>query len=207
MPEVAIYDSPDLNAFATGPSRNKSLVAVSSGLLNGMEQNEVEAVLAHEISHVANGDMVTLTLLQGIVNTFVIFIARVIGDIVDRAIFRRDEESDSPGLGYFATVMVAELALGILASIIVAWFSRQREFRADRGGAGLAGAHNMKQALHRLRRSEPSHLPQGMSAFGINDGRLAALFRTHPPLEVRIARLDAVRGQGDRSWRSLPASR
>lgn len=191
MPEVAIFDSPDPNAFATGPSRNRSMVAVSTGLLNSMDRDEVEAVLGHEVAHVANGDMVTLTLIQGVVNTFVIFLARVIGDIVDRALFRK-EEDEGPGLSYFAVVLVTELTLGIAASMIVAWFSRQREFRADRGGAELAGTRKMINALQRLRRSEPSHLPDSVAAFGISGSRLGglkALFRTHPPLEERIERL------------------
>ena len=206
MPEVAIYESPDLNAFATGPSRNNSLVAVSTGLIRGMQKNEVEAVLGHEISHVANGDMVTLTLIQGVVNTFVIFFARVIGDVVDRALFRREGEESRPGIGHFVVVMVAQVVLGVLASIIVAWFSRRREFRADQGGARLTGASNMKQALERLRRSEPSHLPESMAAFGITSGRLSALFSTHPPLEARIARL-AGSGSSGQSLGSVAAAR
>ncbi|MGB9669603.1 MAG: protease HtpX [Halothiobacillaceae bacterium] len=192
MPEVAIYDSPEINAFATGPSRNNALVAVSTGLLNYMNRDEAEAVLGHEIGHVANGDMVTLTLIQGVVNTFVIFFARIIGNFVDRVIFKNEEGN---GIAYIVATIVAELVLGILASIIVMWFSRQREFRADAAGASLAGRHKMIAALEKLRAMhEPSHLPSQMAAFGINGGgkegfSLARLFMTHPPLEERIAAL------------------
>lgn len=189
MPEVAIYDSPEINAFATGPSRNNALVAVSTGLLNYMNRDEAEAVMAHEIGHVANGDMVTLTLIQGVVNTFVIFFARIIGNFVDRVIFKNEEGN---GIAYIVTSIIAELVLGILASVIVMWFSRQREFRADAAGASLAGRHKMIAALEKLRAMhEPSHLPSQMAAFGINGGRpsLAKLFMTHPPLEERIAAL------------------
>lgn len=190
MPEVAIYDAPDMNAFATGMNRNNALVAVSTGLLHGMGRDEVEAVLAHEVSHVANGDMVTLTLIQGVVNTFVIFLARVIGYAVD-SFLRRDGEQGGPGIGYFVATIIAELVLGILASIIVMWFSRQREFRADAGGASLAGRGKMIAALQRLQQAHvPSQLPNEMAAFGIADGRsLARLFMSHPPLEERIAAL------------------
>lgn len=190
MPEVAIYDAPDMNAFATGMSRNNALVAVSTGLLHGMGRDEVEAVLAHEVSHVANGDMVTLTLIQGVVNTFVIFLARVIGYAVD-SFLRRDGEDSGPGIGYFVSSIVAELVLGVLASIIVMWFSRQREFRADAGGASLAGRGKMIGALQALQQAHtPSQLPNEMAAFGIADGRsLARLFMSHPPLEERIAAL------------------
>ena len=190
MPEVGIFDSPEPNAFATGPSRNKSLVAVSTGLLQRMNQNEVEAVLGHEITHVANGDMVTLTLIQGVVNTFVIFLSRIIGNIVDRTLFRSE---DGRGPAYFISVIVSELVLGILASIIVAWFSRYREFRADRGGAQLAGRNNMVAALERLK-SAHEPLPAQLAAFGISSGDgprgIQRLFMSHPPLNDRIAALN-----------------
>ncbi|GAB6040365.1 protease HtpX [Endothiovibrio diazotrophicus] len=193
MPEVAIYDAPDMNAFATGMSRNEALVAVSTGLLHNMNEAEVEAVLAHEVTHVANGDMVTLTLIQGVVNTFVIFLARVIGYAVD-SFLRRDNESSGPGIGYFVVSMIAEVVLGVLASVIVAWFSRQREFRADEGGARLAGSHKMVAALQRLQQAHmPSQLPSEMAAFGISGGGVARLFMSHPPLEERIAALQARR--------------
>lgn len=185
MPEVGIFDSPQPNAFATGARRDAALVAVSTGLLRSMSQKEAEAVLGHEVSHVANGDMVTLTLIQGVVNTFVIFLARVIGGLVDR-------REDGRGMGYFVTVMVAELVLGILASTIVMWFSRQREFRADAGGAHLAGSSNMIAALERLKAAQPQPLPSQMAAFGIAGGRgagLKRLFMSHPPLDERIAAL------------------
>jgi len=192
MPEVGIFDSPEPNAFATGARRDNALVAVSTGLLQRMSADEVRAVLGHEITHVANGDMVTLTLIQGVVNTFVIFLSRVIGNIVDRALFRSDE---GRGPAYFVTVIVAQLVLGILASIIVMWFSRQREFRADRGGAHLAGTPHMIAALERLKAAhEP--LPSQFAAFGITSGAavggLRRLFMSHPPLDERIA---ALRGQ------------
>lgn len=194
MPEVAVYDSPDMNAFATGARRDSALVAVSTGLLQRMNRREVEAVLGHEISHVANGDMVTLTLIQGVVNTFVLFLSRVIGHVVDRAVFR-SERDDGHGPGFFITSMVAQLVLGVLASMIVAWFSRQREFRADSGGASLAGRDGMINALERLKSAhEPSALPDSMKAFGIaGGGGIARLFMTHPPLDERIA---ALRGGG-----------
>jgi heat shock protein HtpX len=185
MPEVGIFDSPQPNAFATGARRDAALVAVSTGLVRSMSQKEAEAVLGHEVSHVANGDMVTLTLIQGVVNTFVIFLARVIGGLVDR-------REDGRGMAYFATVMVAELVLGILASMIVMWFSRQREFRADAGGAHLAGASNMIAALERLKAAQPQPLPSQMAAFGIAGGPgagLKRLFMSHPPLDERIAAL------------------
>ena len=192
MPEVAIYDSPDVNAFATGPSKHNSLVAVSTGLLQKMTREEAEAVLGHEVSHAANGDMVTLALIQGVVNTFVMFLSRVIGHTVDRVIFKNEQ---GHGPAFFVTMIIAELILGILASIIVMWFSRQREFRADRGGARLAGRRGMINALKRLQSlHEPHPLPDKMAAFGINGGRnggLKALFMTHPPLEDRIAALEA----------------
>ena len=197
MPEVAIYDAPEPNAFATGPSRNNALVAVSTGLLHGMRADEVEAVLAHEVSHVANGDMVTLTLIQGVVNTFVIAIAKVVGYVVDRALASgNDEEYQGPGIAYYVTSIAAELMLGILASAVVMWFSRQREFRADAGGASLAGRGKMIAALERLRavQDQPSHLPSEMAALAIKGGvgeGLKRLFLSHPPLEERIAALRA----------------
>jgi len=190
MPEVAIYDSPDMNAFATGMSRNRSLVAVSTGLLRNLGRKEAEAVLAHEVSHVANGDMVTLALIQGVVNTFVIFLSRVIGHLVDRVVFKTERDH---GPAFWITTIVAQMVLGILASIIVFWFSRQREFRADAGGARLAGRENMIGALQGLQRSlGQRHLPDKLTAFGIsgNVGRgIKRLFMTHPPLEERIAAL------------------
>ncbi len=190
MPEVAIYASPDMNAFATGARRDSALVAVSTGLLERMNRREVEAVLGHEISHVANGDMVTLTLIQGVVNTFVLFLSRVIGYVVDRTVFR-SERDDGHGPGFFITTIVAQLVLGILASMIVAWFSRQREFRADTGGASLAGREGMINALERLKTAhEPSALPDSMKAFGISGGGgISRLFMSHPPLDERIAAL------------------
>jgi len=190
-PEIAIYDAPEMNAFATGPSRNNSLVAVSTGLLHSMDKSEVEAVLGHEISHVANGDMVTLTLIQGVLNTFVIFLSRVIGGIIDAALRGKDgERGRGGGIGYFVTVMVAELVLGILASIIVFWFSRRREFRADRGGATLTNPLAMIGALRRLGQAdEKSTLPTSMAAFGISGGGVMGLFRSHPPIEDRIRAL------------------
>lgn len=189
MPEVAIFDSPQVNAFATGASRNSSLVAVSTGLLQNMTRPEAEAVLAHEVSHVANGDMVTLTLIQGVVNTFVIFFSRVIGHFVDRVIFKTER---GHGPAFWITTIVAELVLGILASIIVMWFSRQREFRADAGGARLAGRQNMIAALERLQMGQAAALPDELVAFGINSkgmGSLAGLLMSHPPLSARIAAL------------------
>ncbi|HWP94327.1 MAG TPA: protease HtpX [Gammaproteobacteria bacterium] len=194
MPEVAIYDSPDVNAFATGASRDKALVAVSTGLLQRMDRDEIEAVLGHEVSHIANGDMVTLTLIQGVLNTFVIFLSRIIGYVVDRMILKNER---GYGLGYYATVILAEIVLGILASLVVFWFSRQREFRADAGGARLAGQHKMIAALEALRRvHEPEPLPDQLAAFGINGGRPAGwrrLFMTHPPIEERIEALKMLR--------------
>lgn len=190
MPEVAIYDAPDMNAFATGMSRNNALVAVSTGLLENMTHDEVEAVLAHEVSHIANGDMVTLTLIQGVVNTFVIFIARIVGSLVDKVLLKTEE---GHGPAFWVTTFVAEMVLGLLASIVVLWFSRLREFRADEGGAKLASNRKMIAALERLRRGhEETTLPDGVRAFGISGptvSRLAALFATHPPLEERIAAL------------------
>jgi heat shock protein HtpX len=189
-PEVAIYDSPDVNAFATGPSRNNALVAVSTGLLNRLGQSEVEAVLGHEITHVANGDMVTLTLLQGVVNTFVVFLSRVVGFVVDRVIFRTER---GYGPGFFIASLLAQILLGVLATMIVMWYSRQREFRADAGGARLAGRESMIRALKGLQLiHQPAALPQAVEAFGIS-GRVGAgfmrLFMSHPPLEERIAAL------------------
>ncbi len=190
MPEVAIYDAPDVNAFATGWNRNAALVAVSTGLLNNMSQDEAEAVLGHEVSHVANGDMVTLTLIQGVVNTFVIFISRVVGYVVDRVLLKNER---GQGPGFWIATFVAEIVLGILASMVVAWFSRQREFRADAGGASLAGRQKMIAALERLKvNHEQSALPAQMSAFGISGGGgLMRLFMSHPPLDERIAALRA----------------
>ncbi|MCL4685314.1 protease HtpX [Myxococcota bacterium] len=189
MPEVAIFPSSAPNAFATGARRDASLVAVSTGLLERMERAEVEAVLAHEISHVANGDMVTLALVQGVVNTFVLVLSRVVGHIIDRVVFRTEE---GHGPGFWIVTIVAQIVFGILASIIVFWFSRQREFRADAGGARLAGAPNMIAALERLRRGSGEPLPEALRAFGISGGGRAnwmRLFASHPPLEERIDRL------------------
>lgn len=191
MPEVAIYDAPDVNAFATGWNRNAALVAVSTGLLQNMNQDEAEAVLGHEITHVANGDMVTLALIQGVVNTFVIFFAKLFGILVDRVLLKNDER-EGPGIGAFVAEIVAQLVLGVLASMIVMWFSRQREFRADAGGAKLAGREKMIAALERLKLNhEQAALPQKMAAFGISGGGMMRLFMTHPPLEERIAALRA----------------
>lgn len=193
MPEVAIYDSPDINAFATGMSRNNALVAVSTGLLNGMNKDEAEAVLGHEVSHVANGDMITLALIQGVVNTFVIFLSRVIGHLVDRLIFKVER---GHGPAFWITAIIAEILLGILASIIVMWFSRRREFRADDGGARLAGRPKMIAALERLKTTAGQpHLPDQLAAFGINGGLgsgIKRLFMTHPPLDERIAALKQI---------------
>jgi heat shock protein HtpX len=190
MPDVAIYSAPDVNAFATGMRRNSALVAVSTGLLQNMTRDEAEAVLGHEVSHVANGDMITLALIQGVVNTFVIFLSRVIGHLVDRIVFKTER---GHGPAFWITAIIAELLLGILASMIVMWFSRQREFRADAGGASLAGREKMIAALQRLQLSTGQpHLPDQMAAFGIsgNLGQgLKRLFTTHPPLQERIARL------------------
>ena len=193
MPEVAIYDSPEPNAFATGANRNAALVAVSTGLLEQMTAEEAEAVLGHEVSHVANGDMVTLALIQGVLNTFVIALSRVVGYLVDQALSSRDQEYRGPGIGYWITSMIMEVVFGLLASLVVMWFSRWREFHADAGGAELAGRGKMIAALERLRQlSEPSQLPSQMAAFGINGGLgdgLRKLFMTHPPLEERIEAL------------------
>lgn len=192
MPEVGIYESPDVNAFATGMSKNSSLIAVSTGLLQQMTRQEAEAVIGHEVAHAANGDMVTLALIQGVVNTFVMFLSRVIGHLVDRVVFKTER---GQGPAFFVTMIVAELVLGILASVIVMYFSRQREFRADQGGASLAGRQNMIAALERLNSLHPHPLPDKMAAFGIAGGGAAGLkrlFMTHPPLEERIAALRAV---------------
>jgi len=192
MPEVAIFDSPSPNAFATGMNKNKALVAVSSGLLGAMKKEEIEAVLGHEMSHVANGDMITLSLIQGVVNTFVIFLSRVVGYFVDKVIFKNDDD-EGVGIGFFITSLVAQILFGILASIIVMWFSRKREFIADAGGAKLAGTQSMINALERLKTATAEPLPDQMSAFGINGKpskhNLALLFMSHPPLEDRIEAL------------------
>ena len=192
MPEVAIYDAPDVNAFATGMSKNNALVAVSTGLLRKMTRDEAEAVLGHEVAHVANGDMVTLALIQGIVNTFVIFAARVVGSLVDRTVFKNE---NGHGPAFWIVSIVAEIVFGILASVIVMYFSRQREFRADRGGAQFAGRDKMISALQRLKAAyEQPHLPDQMAAFGISGnvgGGIKRLFMSHPPLDERIAALQA----------------
>jgi len=193
-PEVAIYNAPEVNAFATGMNKNNALVAVSTGLLNNMTREEAEAVLGHEVTHVANGDMVTLALIQGVVNTFVIFLSRIIGTIVDRTVFKTER---GHGPAFWITSIIAQLVLGILASIIVMWFSRRREFRADAGGAALAGREKMIAALQRLKQAHmPSQLPDQIKAFGISgsDGLgLKRLFMSHPPLDERIEALRAQR--------------
>ena len=189
MPEVAIYEGAP-NAFATGAFKNSALVAVSTGLVQSMTREEVEAVIGHEVAHIANGDMVTMTLIQGVMNTFVVFLSRVIGYVVDRVILRNDREG--PGIGYIVTTIVMDLLLGVLAAIIVAWFSRQREFRADAGAAGLMGRKQpMINALARLGGIDPGEMPKAMQAMGISSrpSGLMALFSTHPPMEERIARL------------------
>jgi heat shock protein HtpX len=193
MPEVAIYEAPEINAFATGWNRNSSLVAVSTGLLQNMTQDEAEAVIGHEVSHVANGDMVTLALIQGVVNTFVIFLSRVIGYVVDRVVFKVER---GHGPAFWITAIIAQLILGVLASTIVMWFSRQREFRADAGGAALAGREKMIAALERLKlnHEQPAQLPDQIAAFGVSGGvakGIKRLFMTHPPLDERIAALRA----------------
>jgi heat shock protein HtpX len=195
MPEVAVYEG-EPNAFATGAFKNSALVAVSTGLLQSMNRDEVEAVLGHEVAHIANGDMVTLTLIQGVVNTFVVFLARVVGFFVDNMLRSKDDQrSSGSGIGYMITVFVCEIVFGLLASIIVAWFSRQREFRADAGSAKLLGSSvPMQHALARLGGLEPGALPQNMAASGINNsGGWTSLFSTHPPMEERIAALRQLR--------------
>ena len=193
MPEVGIFESPDPNAFATGWNRNDALVAVSTGLLHHMREDEVEAVIGHEISHVANGDMVTLALIQGVVNTFVVFLSRIVGHVVDRVILKNEQ---GYGVGYFVASIVAELMLSVLATMIVMWFSRYREYRADAGGASLTSRRQMAGALRALQRAhEPLDLPSGeFAAFGVSGrigGGFMALFRSHPPLEKRIAALES----------------
>jgi len=192
MPEVGIFEAEEMNAFATGARRNAALVAVSSGLLRNMSRPQIEAVLGHEISHVANGDMVTLTLLQGVLNTFVMFLARIIGSLVDRVVLKSDR--DESGVGFFVATMIAQILLGLVASMIVSAFSRYREFRADRGGAKLAGTGSMIGALEALKRSHGAPMPQEMQAFGINTGETSGfmrLFMSHPTVEERIAALRA----------------
>lgn len=190
MPEVGIFETPEVNAFATGMRRNSALVAVSSGLLNAMSRDEAEAVMAHEISHVANGDMITMGLIQGVLNTFVIFFSRIVGMIVDKAVFK---SRSGRGPGYFIVSIVAQIILGVLASIIASWYSRKREFRADAGGANIAGREKMAAALERLKaQHQPEELPGQLAAFGISGGLkdgFRKLFSTHPPLEDRIAAL------------------
>jgi heat shock protein HtpX len=198
MPEVAVYEG-EPNAFATGAFKNSALVAVSTGLLANMNREEIEAVLGHEVAHVANGDMVTLTLIQGVVNTFVVFLARVVGFFVDNILLRRGDDERGPGIGYAVTVFACEILFGLLASMIVAWFSRKREFRADAGSARLLGSPvPMQHALARLGGLHPGELPQSMAASGIagGGGGWGALFATHPPMEQRIAALQALRQEG-----------
>jgi heat shock protein HtpX len=191
MPEVGIFQSPDANAFATGMTKNSSLVAVSTGLLHAMSQDEVEAVVGHEISHVSNGDMVTMALMQGVINTFVYFFATIIGHAVDRLVFKNER---GHGIAYFITQFIAQIALSFLASILVAWFSRYREFKADAGGANLAGKDKMIAALRALQRAhEPEDLPGQLAAFAINGAEVKKLFMSHPPLEERIAALQNLR--------------
>jgi heat shock protein HtpX len=193
MPEVGIFDSPEPNAFATGASRNHALVAVSTGLLARMSRSQAEAVMGHEVTHVANGDMVTLTLIQGVVNTFVFVLSRVIGELADRLLFRRGDDDRGPGIGMFVMTFVAQIVLSFFASMIVMWFSRRREFRADAGGAQLAGRGAMIGALEALQRVQSEGLPEGMQAFGIKGsdrpGGLKRLLMSHPPLAERIAAL------------------
>jgi heat shock protein HtpX len=194
MPEVGVFESPEPNAFATGARKNDALVAVSTGLLRAMRRDQIEAVLGHEVAHVANGDMVTLTLIQGVLNTFVFFLARVIGSLVDGFLRGNSDERRGPGIGYFVIVMVSEMVLAVFASMIVAWFSRRREFRADAGGAYLAGTGSMIGALQALKAAHsPSRMPGQLQAFGINGGLaqgLRKLFMSHPPLDERIAALE-----------------
>ena len=193
MPEVGIFQG-EPNAFATGAFKNSALVAVSSGLLEGMTRDEVEAVIGHEVAHIANGDMVTMALIQGVMNTFVVFLSRVIGYAVDSFLRRNDSESSGPGIGYWVTTIVLDIVLGFLAAIIVAWFSRQREFRADRDAASLMGRKQpMINALARLGGMVPGQLPQGLQAMGITSG-VGKLFSTHPPIEERIAALQSAQG-------------
>ena len=188
MPEVAIFPDMTMNAFATGANKNNALMAVSQGLLNNMTQGEIEAVVGHEMSHIANGDMVTLALIQGVVNTFVVFLSRIVGHLVDRVILKNNR---GHGIGYFVTVMISQVVLSILASTIVMYFSRKREFVADTGGADLAGHQNMIGALKRLGQVEPEALPEQMAAFGINNKNgLMSLFSSHPPIESRIEALE-----------------
>jgi heat shock protein HtpX len=191
MPEVGIFNQPAPNAFATGWNKDAALVAVSTGLAEQMTREEIEAVLGHEVSHVANGDMVTLTLIQGVVNTFVFFLSRVIGHVVDRTVFKVER---GYGPGYFIVSIIAQIVLGIFASMIVMWFSRWREFRADAGGARLAGRHKMIAALKRLQASQEAQMPGELVAFGINTGRMSKLFASHPPLEQRIRALESSNG-------------
>jgi heat shock protein HtpX len=191
MPEVAIFPADGPNAFATGMRRNSALVAVSTGLLRTMRKNEVDAVLGHEIAHIANGDMVTLALIQGVVNTFVIFLSRIVGHFVDRVILKNER---GHGIGYFVSSIVAQILLGFLASVIVSWYSRRREFRADEGGAQYAGSENMIAALEALK-GGTAPLPDTMAAFGIEGGRMSAVFSTHPPLDTRIAALRTHHGR------------
>ncbi|MCM8854689.1 MAG: protease HtpX [Candidatus Thiodiazotropha sp.] len=189
MPEVGVFEHTSANAFATGWNKNSALVAVSSGLLQQMNRDEVEAVLAHEISHVANGDMVTLSLIQGVINTFVVFLSRIIGHTVDRLVFKTER---GYGPGFFIVSMISEFVLGILAMTIVMWFSRWREFRADRGGADLAGRQKMIAALRRLQQAhEPEAMPDEIAAFAINAGKIQKIFASHPPIEARIAALES----------------
>ncbi len=194
MPQVAVYEAPDMNAFATGATRNSSLVAVSSGLLQQMQRNEVDAVLGHEISHVANGDMVTLTLISGVLNTFVFFFSRIIGSIVDSMLRGRDDRGRGFGIGSWVATIAAQLVLGFFAMLIVQWFSRRREFRADEGGASLAGRDGMISALRRLGHHDASSMPESLAAFGISPRKSGMLrwMSSHPPIEERIARLQAV---------------
>ncbi len=190
IPEVAIFPSEQMNAFATGASKNNALVAVSQGLLDNMAQGEIEAVLGHEMSHIANGDMVTLTLIQGVVNTFVVFLSRIVGHIVDRVILKNER---GHGIGYFITVLISQMVLSILASVIVMYFSRKREFIADTGGADLAGHQNMISALKRLAQKEPEALPEQLAAFGIGEKTqkgINHLWASHPPIEDRIKALE-----------------
>ncbi|MCA9602203.1 MAG: protease HtpX [Polyangiales bacterium] len=206
MPEVAVFDSPDPNAFATGATKNSSLVAVSTGLLRSMDRREISAVLGHEIAHVANGDMVTMTLLQGVLNTFVYFFARVIGSLVDGALSGNRERGRGNGIGYFITVMLAQMVLGLLASMIAMWFSRQREYRADEGGAALTSTDDMASALAALKRMHPaSSLPKNLAAFGVHGGGLRSLLSSHPPIEERIRHLQELGSRGPDS--AIPSAR